>query len=154
PSEQECRDGYGRSNSSGRGKQVAFYIYCDARGRPCLAVKRTTTKQFPQYHWENNCWLLGAPKGAKIPYRLPELLDAPRDALVLICAGEKDAETAAALGFVSTTNSGGEGKGQWTPELNAWFVGRQRVAIMEDNDATGRAHVLEVANALRGLVPD
>jgi hypothetical protein len=38
--------------------------------------------------------------------------------------------------------------------LNAWFAGRQRVAIMEDNDPTGQAHVLEVANALRGVVPD
>jgi RecA-family ATPase len=40
------------------------------------------------------------------------------------------------------------------PELNAWFFGRKRVAIMEDNDKTGQAHVIEVANALRGSVPD
>ena len=44
--------------------------------------------------------------------------------------------------------------GKWVPELNSWFAGRKRVAIMEDNDATGRAHVLEVAEALRGIVPD
>ena len=85
---------------------------------------------------------------------MPELVKAPLDAWVLICAGEKDADTAAALGFAATTNPEGERKGAWAPELNAWFAGRKRVAIMEDNDATGRAHVIEVADALRGVVPD
>jgi hypothetical protein len=137
------------------GTREAFYIYHDARGRHYLGVQRTSTKQFPQYHWDGKQWQKGLLKGfVKIPYRLPELLDAPADAWVVIAAGEKDAETAARLGFVATTNSGGEGKGQWTPELNRWFAGKQRVAVMEDNDATGQAHALEVANALCGIVPD
>jgi hypothetical protein len=137
------------------GAQVAFYIYCDHRERFYLGVRRTADKQFPQYHWNGQQWIKGLPKGfLKIPYRLPELLDAPPDAWVVIAAGEKDAETAARLSFVATTNSGGEGKGQWTAELNRWFSGKQRAAIMEDNDAAGYAHAVEVANALRGIVPD
>jgi AAA domain len=73
----------------------------------------------------------------------------------LICAGEKDAETAASLGFVATTNPEGERKGAWVGELNAWFVGRKRVAVMEDNDQTGREHAIEVAGAMRNAgVPD
>jgi hypothetical protein len=137
------------------GTKEAFYIYLDARGRHYLGVQRTSTKQFPQFYWTGQQWQKGLPKGfAKIPYRLPELLDAPADALVVIAAGEKDAETAARLGFVATTNSGGEGKGQWTPELNRWFAGKQRVAVMEDNDDTGKAHAVEVASALSGIVPD
>jgi hypothetical protein len=71
-----------------------------------------------------------------------------------ICAGEKDVITAVRLGFVATTNPGGEGKGQWTPELNKWFAGKLHVAIMEDRDKTGEAHVIEVAKALLGIVPD
>jgi hypothetical protein len=164
-SEARVPPGNGSGRSAGRhayphgeratGTPVAFYIYRDARERNYLGVKRTSTKQFPQYHWTGQQWCKGLPKGfLKIPYRLPELLDAPSEAWVVIAAGEKDAETAAALGFVATTNSGGEGKGQWTPELNRWFTGKQRVAIMEDNDATGYAHAIEVANALRGIVPD
>jgi hypothetical protein len=137
------------------GQQVAFYIYRDARERFYLGVKRTTTKQFPQYHWNGKQWIKDLPKGfLKIPYRLPELLDGPADAWVVIAAGEKDAETAVRLGFVATTNPGGEGKGQWTPELNKWFSGKKRAAIMEDNDKAGHAHVIEVAKALRGVVPD
>jgi DNA polymerase len=147
----------GDSYSSGErpwGNNIAEYVYQAADGMRYLKVVRTSAKQFPQFHWEAGRWQPGKPTGPKIPYRLPELLAAPLNAWVLVCAGEKDAESAAELGFVSTTNSGGEGKGQWTPELNIWFAGRKRVAIMEDNDDTGRAHAIEVANALRGLVPD
>ena len=136
------------------GQQVAFYVYRHADGRNYLGVKKTSTKQFPQYHWTGSAWVSGAPAGLKIPYRLPELIKAPPDAWVLICAGEKDADSAAALGLVATTNPEGERKGAWRAELNAWFIGRQRVAIMEDNDPTGQAHALEVANALRGVVPN
>jgi hypothetical protein len=136
------------------GQPVAFFTYLHADGQPYLRVKKTSTKQFPQYHWDGKSWAKGAPKGPKIPYRLPELIKAPLDELIIIAAGEKDADTAAGLGFVATTNSEGERKGAWAPELNAWFAGRKRVAIMEDNDSTGRAHVMEVANALRGIVPD
>jgi hypothetical protein len=137
------------------GQRTAFYIYCDARGRFYHAVERTSTKQFPQYRWDGKQWIKGLPKGfVKVPYRLPELLDAPADAWVVIAAGEKDAETAVRLGFVATTNSGGETKSHWWPELNLWFSGKRRVAIMEDRDEDGERHVVEVANALRGIVSD
>jgi DNA polymerase len=149
-----------RSNSDGynhgeqdTGRQIAFFIYHHADCRPYLGVKKTSTKQFPQYHWTDNKWKKGAPAGPKIPYRLPELIKAPLDVWVAICAGEKDAETAATLGFIATTNPEGERKGAWAAELNAWFYGR-RVAIMEDNDDTGRTHVIEVADALRGKASD
>jgi DNA polymerase len=145
-------DGYphGERNT---GHQVTFFIYRHADNQPYLGVKKTSTKQFPQYHAENGRWVKGPPKGPKIPYRLPELTRTPLDAWIVVAAGEKDAETAAALGFVGTTNPEGERKGAWAPELNAWFHGR-RVAIMEDNDETGRAHVIEVAEQLRGKASD
>jgi DNA polymerase I-like protein with 3'-5' exonuclease and polymerase domains len=151
--EQRDDSGYPHGDRDS-GKQVAFYIYCDAGGRFYLGVKRTSTKQFVQYHWTGTQWVKGAPKGPRLPYRLPELIAADRDAWVVIAAGEKDTETAARLGFVATTNPGGEVPGRWTADLNCWFVGRQHVAIMEDHDATGKAHAIEVATMLRGIVPD
>jgi DNA polymerase I-like protein with 3'-5' exonuclease and polymerase domains/RecA-family ATPase len=147
------RDGYPHG-SANTGHQVAFFVYRHADGSNYLGVKKTSTKQFVQHHWTGSTWAFGAPAGPKIPYRLPELIKAPRDAWVVIAAGEKDADTAAALGFVATTNPEGERKGAWAAELNAWFAGHKRVAVMEDNDDTGRAHVIEVAEALRGIVPD
>jgi RecA-family ATPase len=145
-------DGYPHGDRD-TGHQVTFFIYRHADNQPYLAVKKTSTKQFPQFHLENGRWTKGPPCGPKIPYRLPELIKVPLGAWVLICAGEKDAETAASLGFVATTNPEGERKGAWALELNAWFYGR-KVAIMEDNDETGRAHVVEVAEALRGKASD
>src|SRR5262249_43148811 len=81
------------------GSDVAEYIYRDKDGEPYLCVKRTSEKQFPQYHRENGRWKKGAPKGAKLPYRLPQLLAAAPEVPVLICEGEKDADNVAALGF-------------------------------------------------------
>ncbi len=147
------RDGYPHGECD-TGSTVAEYTYRHADGTPYLKIKRTSTKQFPQYHLMGTTWVKGAPKGPRVPYRLPELVKAPLDAWVLICAGEKDADSAAALGFVATTNPEGERKAAWVAELNAWFAGRKRAVVMEDNDATGHAHALEVANALRGIVPD
>jgi hypothetical protein len=133
------------------------YVYENARGRFYICVERKYNskgeKYFPQWHWEEK-WVKGTKGLLKIPYRLPELLAAPPEEWVLICAGEKDVLTAVRLGFVATTNPGGEGKGQFTPELPMWFAGKKRVAVMEDNDKTGYAHALEVAKPLRGIVPD
>src|SRR5262249_26271529 len=96
------------------GRKVAQYIYRDLKGRPYLKVATYVTSQgkksFPQYHLENGQWVKGKPEGPAIPYQLPELLAAPANAHLVICEGEKDAETAAKLGFIATTNPGGAGK--------------------------------------------
>ena len=86
------RDGYPPHGAPDRdtGSQVAFFVYQHADGRNYLGVKKTSTKQFPQFHWTGSAWAKGAPAGLKIPYRLPELVKAPPDAWVLICAGEKE----------------------------------------------------------------
>jgi hypothetical protein len=57
-----------------------LYTYHHADGRPYLGVKRTSTKQFPQFTWTGTAWVKGAPAGPKIPYRLPELIKARLDA--------------------------------------------------------------------------
>jgi RecA-family ATPase/DNA polymerase I-like protein with 3'-5' exonuclease and polymerase domains len=145
-----------------RGRLVAQYVYLDAGGRNYLQVRRyewfTTAadgsnekhKSFPQYRWAGTRWEKGAKGLPKIPFRLPELIAAPRTTLVPICAGEKDVLAMVRLGYVATTNPGGEIPKAWTPELNCWFVGRP-VIIVEDNDDTGRAHTREVAQALAGV---
>jgi hypothetical protein len=161
--EQSCStNGSGHSNghdwagyASGErewGDDAAEYIYRDMRGEPYLKVKRTSKKQFPQYHYENGKWISGKPTGPKIPYRLPELMAAPLDAPVFICEGEKDAGNVALLGLVATANSGGAGK--FTAELASWFTGRKTVYVLEDNDDAGRAHARMVKQTLKGVVDD
>jgi hypothetical protein len=125
-------------------------MYRDEHGQNFMRTTRRVNakgeKEFPQQHWDGRQWKPGKPKGPKILYRLPEFLAAPPDVPVWVCAGEKDAESVAALGFVATTNSEGETRGKWTVGLNTRFEGRKTVYILEDNDETGRGHVSEVAN--------
>jgi AAA domain len=133
------------------GSNVDEYIYRGQTGTPYLKVVRTSNKQFPQFHWEDNKWVKGKPKGPKIPYRLPELLAAPPDAWVHVFEGEKDADNGAALGLVATTHS--EGAEGWSNDLVMWFVGRP-VIIHEDNDDAGRRHTGIIAFALKAATKE
>jgi len=139
-------------NDFNKSKFTAEYIYRQADGTPYLKVLRTTDKSFPQMHWNGKDWDWGAPKGPKIPYRLPALLGAEHDD-VFITEGEKDADNLSMLGFITSTNSEGADdgkKGSWTPELNQYFKDKN-VYILPDNDAPGAAHARKVATALTGV---
>jgi putative DNA primase/helicase len=140
------------------GKVIAEYLYQDENREPYLRVQRTEQKQFPQSHWVNGDgltrrghWVFGKPKGPKIPFFLPQLIAAPANEPIFICEGEKDAEAVIDLGGLTATCAS-EGAGKWTPDLNKWFAGKQKVFILEDNDDAGRAHARLVARNLIGIV--
>jgi hypothetical protein len=138
---------------NGHGKNwdpvVASFVYRDKEGRPYLRVQKTAGKNFWQQHWTGSSWEKGAPKGPRIPYRLPELLAAETTQPVYIVEGEKDADRLVSLGFVATTSSGGS-NGKWTPELNATFANRT-VYIVPDNDDPGDKYAQRVAQHLHGV---
>src|SRR5215471_10334570 len=96
-----------RPNGGSGDPVIANYIYRTADGKPYLRVQRTASKKFWQQHANGNGWESGAPKGARIPYRLPELIAAYSVVPVYLVEGEKDADRLASLGFISTTTSGG-----------------------------------------------
>jgi hypothetical protein len=127
------------------GSPPAEYIYRLADGTPYLRVVRPG---FYQHHWENGQWVKNAPKGPKIPYRLPEMIQAARDGVmdVLVVEGEKDADNLSALGWIATTNSGGAEK--FTPELAEWFKDRN-VYVLPDNDPPGERHATQVVETLQ-----
>jgi AAA domain len=122
----------------------AEYVYKLEDGSPYLRVRRTADKKFFQQHWTGNGWANGAPSGPKIPYRLPQVMQAEHDT-VLIVEGEKDADALVALGFVATTNAGGAEK--WHPDLDRYFEGRD-VFIFPDNDDAGTRHGKQVSGRL------
>jgi DNA polymerase I-like protein with 3'-5' exonuclease and polymerase domains len=151
------------------GKRTATFLYRDHLGAPHTKVEKRIPRdggrtQYPQSFWVKGAWVRKKPAGwFKIPYRLPEMLAAfakNPTTDVFIPEGEKDSETLAALGLIATTSSEGatnpkSKKGSnWTPELNKWFTGVQRVFILEDNDEPGRNFAREKARALTGIVPD
>lgn len=126
------------------GSPPATYIYRQADGTPYLRVVRPG---FYQSHWVGGAWISGAPKGPKIPYRLPELHASEHDD-VLIVEGEKDADNVAALGFTATTNPGGAGK--FPAELAQHFKDKN-IYILPDNDQAGEDHAKLVTEVLLGV---
>lgn len=122
----------------------ADYVYELEDGSPYLRVRRTADKRFFQQHWTGSEWRNGAPAGPKIPYRLPQILEAEHDT-VFIVEGEKDADALFNLGLLATTNAGGAEK--WSPDLDRYFAGRD-VYILPDNDAAGARHAKQVIKRL------
>ena len=140
----------GKAGAGAAWTKLAEHIYRDEHGAPYLLVKKCRDgagkKQYPQYHWKGTQWIKGKPPGPRIPYRLPELLAAPRTTIAYICEGEKDCDNLAKIGFVATTASEGA-SAKWTPELTEFFRDR-RVVILPHADAPGRKHGEKVARVL------
>jgi hypothetical protein len=145
PPPKEKRDDKKKKGAKPYSPVIAYYVYKQANGAPYLRVGRTAAKTFFQNRWNGQMWVAGKPDGAKIPYRLPELLAAPQTTKIHITEGEKDADNLAKLGFISTTNS--EGAANWTSDLHEYFRDRH-VLLHEDNDEEGRKRVRRIARAL------
>src|SRR5438067_1776266 len=71
----------------------------------------------------------GRPDVVPTLYRLPALLAADPGAPVYVVEGEKCADALAALGLVSTTNSGGAGH---RPDAGAAYLAGRDVVILPD----------------------
>ena len=126
-------------------KIVATYDYRDETGNLLFQVCRLDPKDFRQRCPDGNGRWTWSVKGIRqVLYRLPELLAAPPDQLVLIPEGEKDVETLREGGFVATCNAGGAER---CPEYAQFFQGRD-IAILPDNDGAGRSHAKHIARLL------
>lgn len=140
----------GKSKSSNRRRTIEkVYDYTDERGNLLFQVVRFAPKGFAQrrvaahggYDW-------GLGKTRRIPYRLPEVLQAAQAGkVVLVCEGEKDVETAEALGFVATTSPAGASN--WRQEFAEYFRGAALVAVVPDRDKAGLEFAQDVAEACR-----
>jgi hypothetical protein len=144
------------ASEPGNSQILARYIYEDAGGRPYQRVNRRKTtnpkRRFFHEHWNGSTWIPEKPPGGPIPFRLPQLIQAAPDEIVVITEGEKDALTAVGLGFVATCNPGGAGK--FDENLARWFTGKKQVIICEDHDPAGEAHAAKTADMLQGIVAD
>lgn len=126
---------------------VAEYNYVDELGSLLFQVVRYEPKGFRQRQPDGNGgWIWNLDHVRRVPYHLPEVLEA---AVVLIVEGEKDVEVAREMGFVATCNPGGAGK--WREEYSQFFRGKE-VCIIADGDEPGRRHAQQVADLLFGKV--
>ena len=98
---------------------VCFYDYRDERGALLFQVVRfKDPKTFRQRRPDGKGGWTWKVKGTRqVPYRLPELIAAPADAVVYVVEGEKDVDRTRSLGATATCNPGGAAKrkGDGTP---------------------------------------
>jgi hypothetical protein len=80
-------------------------------------------------------WIYNLEGVRRVPYRLHAIKDAPA---VIVCEGERDADTLAAIGYPAT--SGPSGKDSWPDELTPMFAAKE-VRILYDvgQDEAARA---------------
>jgi hypothetical protein len=89
-------------------------------------------------------------RGIELPlYNLPKLIEARQ---VIVVEGEKSVERLRAAGLPATCGSSGASawRPEWTQAL--WQAGCENVIVIADNDASGKHHALNVANACYGAI--
>jgi hypothetical protein len=142
-----------KGNGNGKWTFISEHIYRTEMAEPYLRVRKyhdeNNKKQYPQAHWHDRQWVKGKPAGAKIPYRLPELIAAAPTTQIFFTEGEKDADTLAKLGFVATTASEGAAA-KWDDALTHYFKDKH-VVILPHADVPGRAHAQKVAKAINNV---
>ncbi len=134
------------------GRIIASYDYHDAQGNICGQVVRKTGKKFAVRRPDGSGgWVWNWRGITRTLYRLPKLLAADPNEWVFVVEGEKDADRLTELGLVATTNPNGANK--WRPEFSDALSGR-KVAVIPDNDTSGKKHGAKVARWLVGKAAD
>jgi hypothetical protein len=126
-------------------KEVCRYRYENKGGKHAFDIVRFEPKDFRPQRPDGKWSLEGV---ERVPYRLPELLQGVKDSKpILLLEGEKDVDSAMAMGLIATTFVGGAGK--WRDEYSEYFHGADVVSI-PDNDTAGLIGMTEIATKLHG----
>jgi hypothetical protein len=129
---------------------VATHAYFDESGELLFVVERLEPKKpngFRQRRPDGNggwIWKLGDTR--RVPYLLPELLEAvASERLIFIAEGEKAVDALIKLGVIATCSPHGAGK--WRQEYASHFKGAD-IVILPDADAPGEQHAQSIAASL------
>lgn len=136
------------NNDRRKSREIARYDYCDTDRKLLYQVARFSPKKFLHYNPSTDMWSIeGLPR---VPYRLPELLDAIKaDQPVWIVEGEKDCETLVHLGLVATCNQGGTGSRRlWKGFAKKYFPAGTKLVLVPDADEPGLKLMQEAAGHL------
>ncbi|MCV7034824.1 MULTISPECIES: toprim domain-containing protein [Mycobacterium] len=125
-----------------RWQRARVYTYTTAQGRPVQQVIRDECdctgrphKRFRQRYRDGRQWVYRKPENfTPVLYRARAIAATTAGAWVWLTEGEKDADTAASLGRVATTNA--QGSASFPTELVAEFDGL-KVAVVADRDPAG-----------------
>ncbi|WP_165938446.1 AAA family ATPase [Parafrankia sp. BMG5.11] len=126
-----------------RGEPVR-YPYHDAEGRVLYAKVRVDKpdRKYEYQHPVANGWRAGRGKIGAVPYRLPQLLAAAKDAVLYMAEGEKKADKLASWGLLATSHK------DWRAEYAEHVIGRT-VIILPDNDKGGAEQAADAARLVK-----
>ena len=155
------RNGSANPNANGSGARPKFgtvtatYAYEDSNGTTIFEKQRDGNKNFrirrPDGH---GGWKYGlAAETPRVLYRQQHLADAK---IVLLAEGEKDSDGLLRAGLwpdrprsdIASTTTFDGAAGKWRPEYSPHFS-RKDVVIFADNDPSGEAYALRVAESVR-----
>lgn len=156
-STNEVTDHYNSTNTPPKREPDTAHIYRVVQGHYAYEVQRWGTGDDKAFRIGHHVgygnvqpgetpWQPGFGDSGPLLYRLPELFGSSIDVLVHLCEGEKDADTLAALGLITTTNP--NGAQHWNEDYSRVLAGRH-VVVYEDNDDAGRARTKRIAKSLR-----
>lgn len=101
----------------------------------------------PRHRGPSGKWVTGLPPEIRrVLYRLPQLQSTGINRAVCVVAGEKDADSLAAINVTATTNVFGE-SARWEDEYSRHLSGRH-VIVIRDRDSAGTRHQDEVIGSL------
>ena len=136
-------------------KPVALHCYADAQGvplfyRPRLKHPDGRPKVIKPIRMDGTRFVMGEPPAlaeGKPLYRLPELIAADTDAVVVVVEGEACADALASIGIVATTSGSATSAGgaDWS------HLRGRNVLLWPDNDPQGQGYADAVAATLRAL---
>ena len=120
------------------------YVYRDAEGKVLYAKVRLDLpdRKYTFQHPVGDGWRAGRGGIGAVPYRLPELIAAPADAMIYMAEGESKADKLASWGFIATSHK------DWREAYSKHVEGR-KVVILPDNDESGREQALDAAKLVK-----
>jgi len=131
------------------------HIYRDIKGQPVL-IKIKYKNSSGNTLWafmhknKNGEWKSGKGNYELIPYNLDKFENHEK---VIICEGEKDADTINALGIGLFATSAPTGKGNWPDCLTKYFEHFKEITFLYDvgNDEDARKHALKLQSAFPNM---
>jgi hypothetical protein len=138
-----------RATGERKGPVVATYDYRDEEGTLLWEKDRHEPKTFTIRRPDGRGGCLYNREGVDpVPFRLPQLLAAPVNAIIIINEGEQGTLACVAHGLVATNAP--DGAGSWQDDFAAYLHDRIAVVIA-DHDEKGRQYAATVAASLAGI---
>ena len=132
---------------SERARDVAAWEYQDADGvtvyRKVRMARADGSKSYRFEHPDGRGgWIAKRGNAPQVPYRLPDLIAAPRGAIIYMAEGEKQADKLASWGLVATSSK------DWRSFDFSGYVKGRTVIVLPDNDDEGQRVAAEAVRAV------